>query len=564
VTGGLDQLRLRRSLLPRIALPRIALPRIGMRRLVLPRVRLPGAAQLATITAWATAGVALFPCYLRLSRTAGVDSDGAANVLQAWAMLHGNPMLRGWHVSDVPFYSTELPQYMLIELFRGLRPDVVHVAAAMSYTLLVLLAAMLAKGRATGAEGVIRMLIAAGIMVAPQLGAGIRVLLLDPDHVGSAVPVLATFVVADRAGRRWWLPLLTMLLLTWALIGDSIVALTGVLPLVAASLVRGYQIVVRERRPLPAAAFELGVAASAAAAAGLAHLVLRLITASGGFTVWPVPTFLAPFAQAPHHLLVTIGGLFMLFGADFFGQPLGVAAVLAALHLVGLALAAGATWTAIRRLARMDLVVAALAIAVAAGLAGYLVSIKPFDLHTSREFAAVLPFGAVLAGRLLAAPVRRARLVPALALVLAGYLAGVGRVMPSPAVPAHNQRVAGFLAAHGLSYGLAGYWDANSTTVASGGKVAVRAVQLTSAGFAPKAWESDERWYDPGSHDASFLLLTTRYNWIWAAQHYFGQPARIYYFGSDTIMVWNTNLLQLVRPASPPVRCAACAPGAGG
>jgi len=68
-------------------------------------------------------------------------------------MLHGNLLLHNWWVSDVSFYTTELPQYMLIEFFAGLGPWVVHIGAAMTYTLLVLLAAVLAKGRARGREG---------------------------------------------------------------------------------------------------------------------------------------------------------------------------------------------------------------------------------------------------------------------------------------------------------------------------------------------------------------------------------------------------------------------------
>ena len=60
------------------------------------------------------------------------------------------------------FYTTELPEYMGVELIRGLGPDVVHVAAAFTYTLLVLLAGLLAKGRAKGREALIRVLIASG------------------------------------------------------------------------------------------------------------------------------------------------------------------------------------------------------------------------------------------------------------------------------------------------------------------------------------------------------------------------------------------------------------------
>ena len=84
------------------------------------RFRSLGSIRVAALTAWVLAGAVLFTCYLHLSRTAPVDSDGASNVLQAWDMLHGNPMLRGWVLSDVSFYTTELPQYALIELIREL------------------------------------------------------------------------------------------------------------------------------------------------------------------------------------------------------------------------------------------------------------------------------------------------------------------------------------------------------------------------------------------------------------------------------------------------------------
>ncbi|HYZ54299.1 MAG TPA: hypothetical protein VE733_12490 [Streptosporangiaceae bacterium] len=68
----------------------------------------------AWAAAFAAAAVVLFVCYLRLSRTQPVVSDGASNALQAWDMLHGNWLLRGWTVSDVSFYTTELPEYVAV------------------------------------------------------------------------------------------------------------------------------------------------------------------------------------------------------------------------------------------------------------------------------------------------------------------------------------------------------------------------------------------------------------------------------------------------------------------
>src|SRR5271154_4352501 len=53
----------------------------------------------------------LFFCYWRQSLSSPLSSDGAGNALQAWDILHGNLLLHHWWVSDVSFYTTELPQY---------------------------------------------------------------------------------------------------------------------------------------------------------------------------------------------------------------------------------------------------------------------------------------------------------------------------------------------------------------------------------------------------------------------------------------------------------------------
>lgn len=158
------------------------------------------------ISGYLTAGIALFLCYLHISDTQAVSSDGASNALQAWDILHGNVLMRGWTVSDVSFYTTELPEYVLVEVFRGLGPADVHVSAALTYTLLVLLAGLLAKGRATGRAALLRVLTASGIMVAPEIGPGAFILLLSPDHTGTGVPLLAIWLLVEYAPRRPYTP----------------------------------------------------------------------------------------------------------------------------------------------------------------------------------------------------------------------------------------------------------------------------------------------------------------------------------------------------------------------
>jgi len=122
---------------------------------------------VAAVAALAAIGALLWWGYYRLSWTVPATSDGAAIALQAQDMMHGNWLLSGWTIGDVSFYTTELPEYILVELVRRLSPDVIHVAAAVTYTLLVLLAGLLARGRAHGREGLVRGLIPVGIMLAP-------------------------------------------------------------------------------------------------------------------------------------------------------------------------------------------------------------------------------------------------------------------------------------------------------------------------------------------------------------------------------------------------------------
>ena len=518
------------------------------------RRQLAGPARRAAVAcAWLAAGAFLYGCYLHISRTVPVDSDGAANALQAWDMLHGNLLLRGWRLSDVSFYTTELPEYMLIELARGLRPDVVHVAGAITFTLLVLLAAMLAKGRRRGREGAVRMGIAAGIMLAPQLGSGVYVLMLDPDHVGTSVPVLLVWLLLDRAPRRWYVPLAVTALLTWAQVADSMATIIGALPLLVVCGIRCYHRIVTARRPPGDWWFELSVAAGALISAVAAKAALTLIAGRGGFRVWPVSSQLTSFSALPGHLLLAAHGLLLLFGADFFGGHLGLAAVLAMLHWTGLALAAAAVWVAARRFADGgDLVTQVLVAAVVIDLAGYVCGTRAVDLHSTREIAAVLPFSAVLAARLLARRLDAARMVPALLIAASGYLLGLGQEMAQPAQPAQGQQLASWLAARHLDYGLAGYWQAASTTLASRGAVQVLPVQSWRGTISRGGWETDAAWYDPLRHTATFLVLPPGqpglgYPWSFDARATFGQPARIYDDGPYTVLVWNRNLLTGLR-----------------
>jgi len=507
---------------------------------------------------WSVAAVTLFICYLHVARSCAVTSDGASNALQAWDMLHHNLLLRGWQLSDVSFYTTELPQYMLIEYLRGLTPDVVHVASAATYTLLILLAASLAKGRASGRAAMARCLIAAGVMLAPQAGNGVYVLMGSPDHIGSTVPVLVTFLLLDRVPHRWHAVVVTGVFLWLALVADGIVLFTGILPVIGVGLTRGYQARLQHDRRWRSLRFEAALTGAAVASAWLAAAALKAIARHGGFTVWPISTMLASAADLPRYVMTAGRGLLLLFGADFFAHRAGFVAALAIAHLVGLALTAWATCTAVGNFRNAELSVQLLAAGILITLGAYVLGTRADGLPSTRDITAVLPFGAALSGRLLAGRLARARLLPAAAVVLIAYLISLGRVVTLPPAPPRSAGLASWLAAHHLDYGLAGYWNANVSTLDSGGQVRLRSVLAAGSQVTGDYWEVRSDWYDPKINDANFIVLVPsppgfkRYPTVGSVRATFGQPLRIYYLGSYTIMVYDKNLLADLVPGGPP------------
>src|SRR5580692_2257637 len=266
------------------------------------------------LLALAAVAVVLFLCYLRLSATIPVNSDGSDQALQAWDMLHGNWLLRGWTIGDVSYYTTEIPQYALIELVHGLGPGVVHVASAMTYTLLLLCVGLLAKGRTTGRDGIVRALVAIGIVLAPQLGNGIHLLLSQPDHLGTQVPLLVIFIFLDRAPRRWYVPAAVAVLLTWVLVSDQVALFDAAAPLAVVCGIRALYAVVRDRKPLASQWFELSLAMAGVVSFGAAKLITAAINRAGGYAGLPLRIIPAPVHLLPAHFVLTIEGILNIYG----------------------------------------------------------------------------------------------------------------------------------------------------------------------------------------------------------------------------------------------------------
>jgi hypothetical protein len=399
--------------------------------------RSPWRRRLAWTVALAVALAALFALSLSQSLTGPLNSDGASNILQAQAMLHGNPLLRGWWTSDVSFYTTELPEYVLVVALRGLSPDVVHIGGALTYTLTVALAGLLARGRATGGAGLRRAGLAVAIMLAPSILGGTGVFLENPDHFGTSVPVLLLLLVLDWGeGRdevtapRWYVPVAACALLAWTQVGDQLSLAAATVPLTAVCAFRLAVTLIR-RRPRVELRWDGLLATAALISVEIARIAGRALRSIGGFDQRPIPgTRLASLDQVPGNARILWESIVLLFGANKPATP-GRAitisqhiplAAMADLHVIGLAvagagllagLAAGCAGRSgwLGRFGRIgwpdqdwadrdrvnQILVVAIGVTIAAGLFGTLMR----SLSSAHEVAILLPLGAVLAGRTL-------------------------------------------------------------------------------------------------------------------------------------------------------------------
>jgi hypothetical protein len=549
-------------------------------------------------------------CYLRIAGVTQANSDGAGLELEAWSVLHGNLLLHGWWATDVSFYTTELPEYIGVTAVAGLRPEVVHICSALTYTLLVLLAAYAARGRARGAEGVMRALLAAGVMLAPQPVGPTQVLLGAPDHVGTGVPVLLLLLLLDWAPSRlslagerrprWYVPVAAGLLLAWSIIGDPLIEVVGAVPLFLASLLRAGRLLwpwpagnlgtaaapgageaaSRPRwtltlaRAWSAAWYELSLAAAAVLAIPLARLANQLIVDHGGFQVAKAWYGLLSLHQIKAGLPMAVRSVFTLFGADYIGVGGAGNVAFALVHLIGVAVVFAAVLLAAWRLVRPaggrlggDLVADVALIGLVANFAAFLVEVPKPQIYTAHEIAPMLALGGVLAGRMLGGPVaaawRRGRhasrerlrraLLPAVAAGLACYAVMLGLAATSAQAPPRNTGMASWLARHHLTSGLAPYWEASSVTVDSGGAVTVLAITDTGrkGHLEPRRWETDVLLAGPRGRSANFVITSPAeavpQSMVVAT---FGRPLHSYHYGPYTINTYNKNLLPELAQAA--------------
>ena len=500
----------------------------------------PAARRWWAAAAWAGGSLALFAYFLRISLGSRVNSDGANNALQAWDMLHGHVLLHGWLIGDATFYFFELPLNAVTELLFGMGNLAAHVASALTYLIVAVCAVALAVTDSRGPARAARCAVVVTVLAAPLFTtSSVELLLEEPDHIGTSAFLLASFLLIDRApGRRFTAPLLCVILCAGQLSDLTVryVAVPAVL------LVCGYRVLAARRLRSGDAALVVAAAASVP----LESLIRAAMRHLGAYSMAAPGARLAPVRLWPHHAAVTWLDVRILFGSvvapdtrlGSVGAAFGLACLLAAVFGLG---RVAWTWRAARRAEQL------LCVAIAVNIGVFLVSVFPSAI-ASHEIAVVLPCGAVLAARA-CVPARITGMPQAFLVVTATALAALvplAAAATRPPLRPATAPLAAWLEAHGLTYGIAGYWDASVVTMQSGDRVQIRAVDIRNKKIFVPVWETNALWYNASRYDARFVVVDDHLGRYPAAafEQHFGRPVATHRVASWFVLIYRTNLLQ--------------------
>jgi hypothetical protein len=502
----------------------------------------PAVRRWQAVAAWVAGGLVLFAFFLRISLGERVDSDGANSALQAWDLVHGHLTLHGWIFGDATFYAFELPLNGIVELLLGVGNLAVHVGSALTYLIVAACAVALATTSSRGPARVVRCAVVVAVLATPLLAVPtVWVLLEEPDHIGTSMFLLVTFLLIDRVpDRRFTAPLVGLILCAGQL-SDATVRYVAVPAVV---LVCGYRVLAGRKLRSGDTALVLAAVVSVPLESALRAAMVHF----GAFVMIPPKAQLAPPRLWPQHASVTWLDVRILFGAA--GEPghklslLGAAFALICL-LAAIFGLARVIWTW-RRASRAEQLLLA---AIVFNVGTYLVSVMTFP-NVSREVAAVLPCGAVLAARALV-PARITGMPRAFAAVAATGLIALlplASAATRPPMRPATAPLAGWLKAHKLTYGIASYWDASVVTLVSGNRVKIRTVnvwgQIEAAG-----WESNALWYNASRYDATFAVADSHGRYPAAGfEQFLGQPAATYRVASWLVLVYRVNLLRQITP----------------
>lgn len=508
---------------------------------------------------------ALTVFYLGVSYNVPYTSDNASMLLEAKSIVDGDTFLKGWTLSTVSYYTTEMPFYIIGIWLFGFSEKVIYLVTAINYALLTLTIiyitstwqpvlpgprgfSLTASSSGSGSnrnDGVISIrTIAISLCLSLFIAALIPTWELhSPVHIVGFTYCLWSIFFLKKIDQPTHLVRLVGwgFLLLLAFFGDNFTIYAWGLPVIIILSVKAFT----EKNKSNSIKYLVTIFLSILLSKG----ILYLISANGGLSI-PGVVDEFKFVDYPmigNNLYLFFIGLFDLFSVNFFGQPIfSINTILSSFHVLGLALFCFVVLWSVKHFRKLSTIQQILTVGIVLNLAEYLLGNVSINRATVRYLMPSLIYSILLMtsligeGTLLRYPSKY--LLPVCILIGLSLIPALS--FYEPELPVSN--LSEFLISQHLQNGYGPYWVASITTVHSGGAVSIRPVICTGGkSMKPYDWLSEEDWYQQRS---TFLVVDRSekeksYNITEkTAVSAFGTPRQIYRIDGYEILVWDKDI----------------------
>jgi hypothetical protein len=512
-------------------------------------------------------GGLLFSMYLLISRIVLYNADDASIILEAQSMLHGNVIMHGWYMPTDNFLTIDMPLYAIgLQLGFSLTA-LLRIVPSLLYTLVILCTGYLVSTLLPQKQRLWSWLALLGILAFPPLYM-VQLLLVGPIHVGTLLFALIGLITYKHflsgARGKWFTLAILLVLMTLAMVGDPLVLVFLVLPLLLTECI---QIVAKRRISLQENAAFFGTLL----AIGISHLLLWILDLAGVHILSNISFKWATLHGIVTNLQQAIKIVYYIFNASIFTSgsfslsslpillnaivitTFGIAMVFAVIYAIRLAIVKRgknalfqAEITPDAKIIQISIwsSIGTVAAVIFSTLGGALGRRYLYPLLFLSE-AGTFPFLFKFVNK------HVIRIAIVLLLIANAIPFSISLFQAPAGVPSEIQLLA-TLKEHHLTHGLGSYWVSAFVTVRSNEQVVIRQVIPHNGSLQPYLFLVDGQWFNPANlQQANFIAyrkgdnISAYYN---ASVRTFGKPDHQYHVNGFTVLAWNTPLLTHVQP----------------
>ncbi|KHL92664.1 hypothetical protein QW71_27960 [Paenibacillus sp. IHB B 3415] len=487
-----------------------------------------------------------FYFFNKLSWRAMPNSDYASIILEAQSFLKGNFILKNWSLTNISFYTTDLPFYVIAMFFEGFTPKLMHHVPALIYTLILVPTFFLTNfsklRHVSNWSGIIFVFV---IICFPSIFY-INNALVGPIHIGTLLYLLIAFVCLEKYlendEKNAFSLYVFFAFLLLAFIGDSLAYYIGAIPIIVVS---SYFIFLKKMYIKKHITLIMNVIMAVVVSKGFSFLISYL----NGFEIFDTNMRFTTYDKVDNNLSLAVEGLIKLLGADIFNHPLSLTSLLTLAHLFValfvLMLPLSCLKNCKNYLESHDYISLLLSASMYILIIAFILSNMAIDINSTRYLVAFVLFGAIVIGRSTYSQLRIFKIsLPILILI---YAVSTTQILRSEIPISSQAKLSEFLIANNLNYGYSSFWASNIVTVESNDRVKVRAISEVEGELRPFNWFSEQNWY---KENTTFLILNAvgsnlTYN---TAVNQFGIPNQNLSFEEYDILVWNYNISTKLMP----------------